>query len=61
LSRSNAATLTAAFIVGLAILTLVYRPTGWQTWAGPVFAVAAAGALIVGFYLLFVTLRSLRK
>jgi ubiquinone biosynthesis protein len=61
LARSNAATLTAAFIVGLAILTLVYRPTGWQTWAGPVFAVAAAGALIVGFYLLFVTLRSLRK
>ncbi len=47
--RLNATMLSAAFIVGLAIVMLYYHPQGWQGWIGVVFwiAVAAAGAGVV--------------
>jgi ubiquinone biosynthesis protein len=47
--RANATMLSAAFIVGLAIVLLYYHPQGWQGWIGVVFwiAVAAAGAGVV--------------
>ena len=47
--RLNATLLSAAFIVGLAIVMLYYHPQGWQGWIGVVFwiAVAAAGAGVV--------------
>ncbi len=47
--RANAMMLSAAFIVGLAIVMLYYHPQGWQGWIGVVFwfAVAAAGIGVV--------------
>jgi len=47
--RANATMLSAAFIVGLAIVLLYYHPQGWQGWIGAVFwfAVAAAGIGVV--------------
>jgi ubiquinone biosynthesis protein len=36
-ARTNAAILTAASVVGLAIVMLVYRPHGWDSWIGAVF------------------------
>jgi ubiquinone biosynthesis protein len=50
--------LVAAFVNGLAILVSVYRPAGWDRWAGLVFAVGFAFAAIVGAYLAWSILRS---
>jgi ubiquinone biosynthesis protein len=50
--------LTAAFIVGLALLLSVYQPFGWQNWAGAMFAVGFFLALVLGVYLIWSILRS---
>jgi ubiquinone biosynthesis protein len=50
--------LTAAFIVGLAVLLSVYQPFGWQNWAGAMFAVGFFLALVLGVYLIWSILRS---
>jgi ubiquinone biosynthesis protein len=45
-ARINATILAAAGVVGLAIVTLVYRPRGWHSWIGVVFWIAVAAATI---------------
>ncbi len=45
-ARINATILVAACVVGLAIVTLVYRPHGWHSWIGVVFWIAVAAATI---------------
>jgi len=50
--------LAAAFIVGLATLLSVYRPPGWENWAGVMFAVGFFFALALGIYLAWSFLRS---
>ena len=50
--------LAAAFIVGLATLLSVYRPPGWENWAGVMFAVGFFFALALGIYLAWSILRS---
>ncbi len=45
-ARSNATTLAAACIVGLAIVMQFYHPRGWQGWIGVVFWIAVAIALM---------------
>jgi ubiquinone biosynthesis protein len=50
--------LAAAFIVGLAVLLLIYHPTGWEAWAGVAFGVGFAIAAGVGVYLAWTILRS---
>jgi ubiquinone biosynthesis protein len=50
--------LAAAFIVGLSTLLSVYRPPGWENWAGVMFAVGFFFALILGIYLAWSILRS---
>jgi ubiquinone biosynthesis protein len=52
--------LTAAFIVGLATLLSVYRPPGWENWAGVMFAVGFFFAIALGIYLAWSILRSSR-
>jgi ubiquinone biosynthesis protein len=50
--------LAAAFIAGLATLLSVYRPPGWETWAGVMFGSGFFFALALGFYLALSILRS---
>lgn len=52
--------LTAAFIIGLAILTAVYSPPGWDRFAGAIFAVGFVLAGSLGLYLAWTILRSTR-
>lgn len=53
--------LTAAFVVGLAMLLSVYRPPGFGQWAGVFFALGLTGALLLGIYLSWQVLRSERR
>lgn len=53
--------LTAAFIVGLAVLLSVYQPTGSQRWATAMFALGFFFALVLGVYLIWSILRSGRE
>lgn len=53
--------LAAAFIVGLAVLLLIYHPTGWQEWAGVAFGIGFVIAAGVGLYLAWTILRSRRR
>ena len=50
--------LTAAFIVGLAVLLSVYQPFGSQQWAGAMFAAGLFLAFVLGVYLVWSILRS---
>jgi ubiquinone biosynthesis protein len=50
--------IAAAFIVGLAVLLSVYRPPGWERWAGRMFAVGFFFAAVLGIYLAWSILRS---
>lgn len=50
--------IAAAFIVGLAVLLSVYRPPGWERWAGTMFAVGFFFAVLLGIYLAWSILRS---
>jgi ubiquinone biosynthesis protein len=52
--------IAAAFINGLAVLVSVYRPPGWERWAWLVFAFGLLCAMVLGVYLSFSVLRSLR-
>jgi ubiquinone biosynthesis protein len=52
--------LAAAFIVGLSSLLSVYRPAGWQNWAGAMFAIGFIFAIVLGVYLAWSILRSRR-
>jgi hypothetical protein len=45
-ARINATILVAACVVGLEIVTLVYRPHGWHTWIGVVFWIIVAAATV---------------
>jgi ubiquinone biosynthesis protein len=49
---------TAAFVVGLAMLLSVYRPPGFRQWAGLFFALGLVGVLLPGLYLSWQVLRS---
>ena len=49
--------IAAAFINGLAVLVLVYRPPGWERWGWAVFAFGLACALMLGGYLAWNILR----
>lgn len=51
----------AAFINGLAVLLSVYRPPGWNHWAGALFAIGFLCALLLGVYLAWAILRPRRK
>jgi ubiquinone biosynthesis protein len=53
--------LTAAFVVGLAILLSVYRPPGFRQWASIAFALGIAGVLLPGLYLSWQVFRSERS
>lgn len=50
--------IAAAFINGLAILMSVYHPTGWEQWAGWLFAFGFLAAAALGVYLAWSILRS---
>ncbi|HZS06827.1 MAG TPA: AarF/ABC1/UbiB kinase family protein [Blastocatellia bacterium] len=50
--------LAAAFIVSLATLLSVYRPSGSEKWAGLMFAVGFFFAVVLGVYLAWSILRS---
>ncbi len=50
--------LAAAFIVGLSTLLSVYRPPGWERWAGVMFAIGFFFAFVLGLYLAWSILRS---
>lgn len=52
--------LAAAFIIGLAILLLVYHPSSWQQWAGPAFMIGFFSALVLGVVIAWGILRSHR-
>jgi ubiquinone biosynthesis protein len=52
--------IAAAFINGLAVLASVYRPPGWERWAGVVFAFGFVSALLLGIYLAWTILRPKR-
>jgi ubiquinone biosynthesis protein len=53
--------LTAAFVIGLAMLLSVDRPHGFAEWAGVFFALGIAAALLLGIYLAWQVLRSERR
>jgi ubiquinone biosynthesis protein len=53
--------IAAAFINGLAVLTSVYRPPRWESWAWAVFAFGFVCALTLGIYLAFNILRPRRN
>lgn len=53
--------LTAAFVIGLAMLMTVYHPPGWRQWMGPMFALGFAIATVLGVYLVWSILRSRRR
>ncbi len=48
----------AAFVNGLAVLISVYKPPGWDQWAGVVFGTGFIFAAILGVYLAWSILRS---
>jgi ubiquinone biosynthesis protein len=50
--------LAAAFVNGLAVLMSVYRPAGWDQWAGVIFTVGFVVAGGLGVYLAWSILRS---
>jgi ubiquinone biosynthesis protein len=50
--------IVAAFVNGLAILTSVYRPPGWEAWAGAIFAAGFLFSAVIGVYLAWSILRS---
>jgi ubiquinone biosynthesis protein len=50
--------LTAAFVNGLAVLLSVYRPPGWEQWAGAIFTIGFVIAGVLGVYLAWSILRS---
>ncbi len=50
-NRSTFATIAAAFIIGLAVLTVVYHPKGWRRWVGFAFVFGVAVAALLGFVL----------
>jgi len=50
--------LTAAFVNGLAVLLSVYRPPGWERWAGAIFTIGFVIAGVLGIYLAWSILRS---
>lgn len=50
--------IASAFIVGLAILLSVFRPSGWERWAGTMFAIGFFFAVLLGVYLAWSILRS---
>jgi ubiquinone biosynthesis protein len=50
--------IAAAFIVGLAILLSVFRPSGWERWLGTLFAIGFFFATVLGVYLAWSILRS---
>lgn len=60
-NRLVLAVIAAAFVVGLAVLMAVYRPPGWDRWAGPLFAVGFAIAATLGAYLAWTIFRSGRS
>lgn len=49
--------IAAAFINGLAVLVSVYKPPGWERWAGVGFAFGFVCALLLGVYLAWSILR----
>ena len=49
--------IASAFIVGLAILLSVFRPSGWERWAGRMFAIGFFFAVLLGAYLAWSILR----
>ncbi|HKX31049.1 MAG TPA: AarF/ABC1/UbiB kinase family protein [Blastocatellia bacterium] len=53
--------IAAAFIVGLSVLLSVYRPPGWERWAGRMFAVGFLFAAVLGGYLAWSILRPTRS
>ncbi|MBI2942242.1 MAG: AarF/ABC1/UbiB kinase family protein [Chloroflexi bacterium] len=53
--------IAASFVNGLAVLMSVYRPPGWEEWAGTVFAAGFAFAGALGAYLAWSILRSGRS
>lgn len=52
-NRSIFATIASAFIIGLPLSMIVYRPRGWRRWSGPAFAlgtgIAAGAGLVLAF------------
>lgn len=50
--------IAAAFVNGLAVLIAVYKPPGWDQWAGVVFGTGFIFAAILGVYLAWSILRS---
>ncbi|MHB8559189.1 MAG: ABC1 kinase family protein [Candidatus Acidiferrales bacterium] len=52
-NRIVIAAITGSFIVALAVLMVVYHPSGWERWAGPAFLfgfiVAALGGLVLAW------------
>ena len=52
--------IAAAFINGLAVLVSVYRPPGWERWAGAAFGFGLFCALALGAYLAVSILRPKR-
>lgn len=50
--------IAAAFVNGLAVLMSVYRPPGWDQWAGAVFGMGFLFAAVLGIYLAWSILRS---
>jgi ubiquinone biosynthesis protein len=57
-NRITLGVIAASFIVGLAVLLSVYRPPGWERWAGRMFAVGFFFAAVLGVYLAWSILRS---
>ena len=53
--------LTAAFVIGLAMLLTTDRPHGFAQWAGVFFALGISAAMVFGIYLLWQLLRSERR
>jgi ubiquinone biosynthesis protein len=53
--------IAAAFINGLAVLTSVYQPPGWERWAGAAFTLGFVLAGALGAYLAWSILRSGRS
>jgi ubiquinone biosynthesis protein len=50
--------LTAAFVIGLAMMLTADRPHGFAQWSGVFFALGIAGAIVLGIYVLWQLLRS---
>ncbi len=53
--------LASAFIVGLATLLSVYRPPGWERWAGIMFGIGFFLAIALGIYLAWTILTTGRS